>query len=247
MKTGTYEWAHRTKGALSPWRKLGQALQVLSRQIRSKMLTHGPSPVNLADIALPDSAMARQAVNFCSEISSPQLLNHCLRTYVFGEIIARLEGLRPDAELFFLSAMLHDAGLSDKHFHKSPVFCCFAAEGAMIAEDHLRIWGYDERRTRMVAENICLHLNVSVSASDFGVEAYLLREASGLDIAGIGSQRINARNRIEVFRQYPRSKDLLTEVGKKLQQEATRFPKSRTAFLAGIGFTRMVEESGRLS
>lgn len=245
MKTGTYEWALKTQGSLNPWQRWSQLAQAILRQIKRQLTTAHPRILDLGDIKVPDSAIARRATEFCHEILSPQLANHCLRTYFFGQIVGRLEQRKPDAELLFLISMLHDAGLSDRYFHQQAGCSCFAAAGAFVAEEHLLAGGYPQDLARKVANAICLHLNVSVNASEFGDEAYLLREAAGLDIAGIGLKRVHSRNRVEVLRRYPRTNDMIIEVTTKLEKEAQRFPLSRTAFLNKFGFVRMIRDSGR--
>jgi hypothetical protein len=245
MKTGTYEWALKTQGSLNPWQNWSQLAQAIWRQLKRQLTTVHPGMVDLADVMVPDSSIARRAAEFCHEILSPQLANHCLRTYFFGQIIARVEHRKPDAELLFLSSVLHDAGLSDRYFHQQAGCSCFAAAGAIVAENHLLTGGYPQDLARKVANAICLHLNVSVSAHEFGDEAYLLREAAGLDIAGIGLQRVHSRNRVEVLRLYPRTNEMITEVTGKLESEAQKFPRSRTAFLNKFGFVRMIRDSGR--
>lgn len=39
-------------------------------------------------------------------------VNHCLRTYAWGMILGAHDGLRPDAELLFVAALLHDLALT---------------------------------------------------------------------------------------------------------------------------------------
>lgn len=107
--------------------------------------------------------------------------------------------------------------LSEKLFHKHSTSSCFVVEGAQLAENQLLEWGYEEPRARRVADAICLYLNVSVNSVNSGDEFYLLREASGLDIAGIGATKVHTRNRREVLRQSPRIKEWISEVTDRLK------------------------------
>src|SRR5215472_19311011 len=73
-----------------------------------------PIPREVAAIKLPDSKLARDATDFTRELSAPVVFNHVLRTYVFGELLGRAKGLSFDSELFYLGAVFHDLGQTER-------------------------------------------------------------------------------------------------------------------------------------
>jgi len=69
-------------------------------------------PREIAGVRVPDSAIARKAVDLATRVSSDVVRTHVLRTFVFGSLVGKAQGLRYDEELFFLGAVLHDLGLT---------------------------------------------------------------------------------------------------------------------------------------
>jgi hypothetical protein len=71
---------------------------------------------SLAGIRIPDSPLAKAAVDLL-EATSPQFIcNHCVRTYVFGNFAVRSMGRSIlDEEITFCAALLHDLGLVPAH------------------------------------------------------------------------------------------------------------------------------------
>ena len=85
----------------------------------------------IADIKVPDSSIARQAEELARSVSNDMLFNHVMRCYWFGELFAQQEGKKVDSELMFLSAVLHDLGLTDH----APGPHRFEIEGARCGAD----------------------------------------------------------------------------------------------------------------
>lgn len=52
----------------------------------------------------------REATELMREISEPFLYNHCLRTFVFGDLLGQSANLKYDRELLYLGSLLHDLG-----------------------------------------------------------------------------------------------------------------------------------------
>lgn len=44
---------------------------------------------------------------------SPALLNHCIRSYLWGMMYGAAHAIAFDDELYYVSAILHDIGLTD--------------------------------------------------------------------------------------------------------------------------------------
>ena len=82
---------------------------------------------------LPDTAVARAAIQLSQSTESLPVFNHSVRSYLFGELLAAHEGLRPgadyDSEALFLGSVLHDLGAGSAAPGKER----FEVEGADLA------------------------------------------------------------------------------------------------------------------
>src|SRR3954451_7966276 len=67
--------------------------------------------VNLDDVPQPENSTARAALEVAAAYCSPALLNHCLRSHIWAASYGISYGIDFDAELLYVSAMLHDIGL----------------------------------------------------------------------------------------------------------------------------------------
>lgn len=208
---GTLAWARRNHGALSVGevvREIAKGtltlLRTLPAQGRQRLGLRNPRALafDLDRLPIPDSRVAKEAEELCREASSPMLVNHCLRTYTFGMILAQLDGLRPDAELFYVASLLHDLALTERFrdFHPMP---CFGARAGILAGDWARERGWDEGRCGTLADAICLHLNVAVPHRH-GPEAVLLQAGAGLDVIGLRHWELAGPTVAAVVARYPR-------------------------------------------
>ena len=63
--------------------------------------------------AFPQTPAATAALSVAARFYSPALLNHCIRSYLWGAMYAAAHGIAFDDELYYVSALLHDIGLTD--------------------------------------------------------------------------------------------------------------------------------------
>src|SRR5271168_1599971 len=68
----------------------------------------------IAGVRIPDSKLAVAALDLVKIESHASIYKHVLRTFVFGGLAARAKGIGFDEELFFLGAVLHDLGLTER-------------------------------------------------------------------------------------------------------------------------------------
>ena len=69
----------------------------------------------------PQTPAAAAALSVATRFYSPALLNHCVRSYLWGAAYAGAHGIAFDDELYYVSAMLHDIALTDPFdSHKIP-------------------------------------------------------------------------------------------------------------------------------
>lgn len=47
-------------------------------------------------------------------VSPTFLCHHCMRTFLFGNLLGQRDGLRCDRELLYLGAVMHDLGLTER-------------------------------------------------------------------------------------------------------------------------------------
>ncbi len=151
-----------------------------------------------SDIKVPDSSIARQAEELARTVSSAVLFNHVMRCYYFGELFAQKEGKKVDSELMFLSAVLHDLGLTDhaRGPHR------FEIEGAAAARTFLVEKGVSEGRAQLVWDNIALHTwDMNMFRGD---TSRLGQLGLSYDVNGAGGAKLDPTDVAEVVGRYPR-------------------------------------------
>jgi hypothetical protein len=139
----------------------------------------------VAGIRLPDSALARRAVELASRVSPEVVFTHVMRTFVFGSLVGRAQGLRYDEELFFLAAVLHDLGLSAE-FRSAERF---EVAGADAADRFLKDQGVAEDRREIIWDAIALHTSVGI-ASRKRPEIALVHLGAGVDVIGLALDKL---------------------------------------------------------
>jgi hypothetical protein len=240
---GTWEWAQETRGSLSRQDRLRLIAQGASARL-AQMPSQWRSRVfgEHASLVLPeppDSALAREADECVHELSSPQLYGHCARTWAFATLFAQRDSVRHDEELLYLACMLHDLGLTEKHWGRDPHATCFAVEGAHAAHKFVHSHGANDERAHKVAEAISLHLNVTVPAR-LGTEAHLLSKGVSLDVVGRRLHQISPVVTASVNERWPRE-GFADELAASTTKQAHMRPNSRSALLHKLGFVKLLE------
>ncbi len=151
------------------------------------------TPRTVAGIAIPDTAMAREAEQLARAAEPAPIFNHSLRTYLFAELVARAKSIPHDQELVYVASILHDTGLASQYMSKN---MRFEVDGANVSRELLQRHGISGARADLVWDAIALHddggiarwkqpevrlVNAGVN-TDFG--AYLT-ELQRADIAAI--------------------------------------------------------------
>lgn len=137
-------------------------------------------PREVAGVRIPDSDVARKATRLAFESSPQVVFNHVLRTYVFGALVARRQATRFDEELFYLSAVLHDLGLTKRFGGLDR----FEVAGADAADAFLADAGVSESRREVVWDAIALHTSVGI-ANRKRAEIALVHIGAGIDVVGL--------------------------------------------------------------
>lgn len=148
----------------------------------------------------PQSPTALAAFTVAGRFYSPALLNHCLRSYLWGTTYAAEHGLSFDAELFYVAALLHDIGLTEPFdSHRM----AFENAGGNLAWVFGVAAGWPTERAERAAEIIVLHMRDDVAADD-DAEAHLLQVATSWDVAGRRPEEFSTATRAEMLSRYPR-------------------------------------------
>jgi HD domain len=192
--------------------------------------------VDLDDVPQPDSRTARAALEVVTAYCSPALVNHCLRSYVWAASYGVLHGIGFDAELLYVSAMLHDIGLvTEFDSHTVP----FEEVGGHVAWVFGAGAGWPVERRGRAAQVIVRHMGGEVDPGA-DPEGHLLRTATGFDIAGRAPDGWPPEFRAEVVRRLPRS-SLVEEFLRLFEEQARRKPGCAAAAAVASGL------AGRMS
>lgn len=186
---------------------------------------------------VPDSAHSRNALALVAECSPDHLLNHCLRTYAFGIAMAHRVKAPFDKEVFFLGAIMHDLGLTEK-FDKGKTF---EVDGAIAARQFCSEQGLNEDISDLVHEMVALHNSVGI-AHKREPEIALVHFGAGADVAGLWIQDIHKKTLAEVLSEYPRL-DFAEGMSKLLADQTQRKPHSYMKQMIELGFLDKVRKS----
>jgi hypothetical protein len=149
---------------------------------------------------LPQTPAATAALTVATRFYTPALLNHCVRSYLWGRAYATAHGIPVDDELFYVSAMLHDIALTDS-FDSHRV--SFEQAGGDVAWVFGIAAGWPADRAERATEIIVLHMRDDVSAA-VDAESHLLQVATSWDVAGRRPEEFPAETRAQVVGRYPR-------------------------------------------
>lgn len=237
-RVGTLAWAERTGGILSRRERIGLLgdaarlqMRILPAQTRALLGRSNPRAftVDPDRLRVPDTTIAREAEALCSEVSTQALLNHCLRSYAWGTILAERDRLEHDPELLYVTCVLHDLGVSECYRDTVAGQACFAATGATVARDWSREHGWREPRCTALADAICQHLNPQVRP-EHGIEAHLMQAGAGFDVVGMRHWEVATPTVQTVLARHPRL-GFKKSFASTMCAQADRHPGTRTHFL----------------
>ncbi|BCM89001.1 hypothetical protein IAD21_00843 [Abditibacteriota bacterium] len=236
---GTLGWSKRTGGELSRSEREGLLKQALNAQVLAakgegladfRVTEAGLARVDSGKIRIPDSRTARESERLMDELGQPSLVNHCYRTYWWGCLLAQHDAIViEDEEAFYIASLLHDLGLTERHFCCNAEAHCFAVEGAFAADEFLATQGWEQTRRDVVAEAITLHLNMMLDLTH-GPLAHYLSAGAKCDVVGARSTDIPPTTIEEVLRRYPGLR-FADEFAALLGAEAQARPHSRIGFV----------------
>jgi hypothetical protein len=189
-----------------------------------------PVPKEVAGFKLPDSKLARDATDFARGLSAPVVFNHVLRTFVFGALLGRAKELKFDSELFYLGAVLHDLGQTERFMGKQR----FEVDGADAAAEFLKGKGVPKESVEVVWDAVALHTSRGIVERK-RPEIALVSAGAGADVLGFGVNQLPRGAVAQVVAAFPRL-GFKKAYQKVLAEIVARKPETAAGnFLAAVG------------
>ena len=154
----------------------------------------------IAGVAIPDSALVREATDFIRDAEDELLFDHSRRVFLFGALRGRRLGLQPDLELLYVAAMFHDLGLTERYRTSE---LRFEIDGANAARDFLLNHSIDAADARKVWLSIALHTTPGVPQF-LDPEIALVNAGVETDVVGIGRDELSSEAIDAVTAAHPR-------------------------------------------
>jgi HD domain-containing protein len=139
-------------------------------------------PEIIADIAIPDTELARDITEFIRDAEDDLLFDHSRRVFLFGALQGRRRGLQPDLELLYAGAMFHDLGLTQRYRTST---LRFEVDGANAARDFLLQRGVGKADANKVWLGIALHTTPGITEF-LDPEIALVTAGVETDVVGLG-------------------------------------------------------------
>lgn len=174
--------------------------------------------MRLTDLPVPATPVARVARAVVAEFSSPALVNHCERSYLFAVSLGGSLGIDVDAELLYVATMLHDLALEEPFDNAT---LPFEVAGGFVASIFAAGAGWSPHRRARAAAIVVDHMRDVEPAAD--PEGYLLARATSLDISGHDPGAWPAELLAEIVAAHPRL-DLGELFTARFEDQAARKP-----------------------
>lgn len=178
----------------------------------------------IAGVEIPDSALARAALDRIRCIESPMLFRHALRSFLFGALTGYREALPFDAELLYVAALFHNVGLNAS-YHRSPRR--FEIDSANEARDFLRSNDIGEPAVAEVWTAIALHTTPGIPEYMSPLVS-LMSAGVQMDLRAARYDEFTPRQRNEIVRAFPRESGFKHEILEVYARGMERRPE--TAF-----------------
>ena len=154
---------------------------VLAAGAAGASTTAGDYPSEVAGIRVPATQVCKSAYRLCRRAAPDFLVNHSLRTYIFGALYVTHRPQGFNEELAFVAAMFHDLGLL-KEF--STPNTSFEVDGANRAESVARKSGAPLVESRAIWNAIVMHDMDFAIAQHESPEAMVVAAGAGIDFDG---------------------------------------------------------------
>jgi hypothetical protein len=178
----------------------GVALSVGATTLAA-LATRSPTnlPREVAGVRLPDSSLAAAAADLSRAASPEFLFNHCMRTFLFGALLAQRDGVTYDREMIFIAAGLHDLGLTRAYATEGQPF---EMDGANAAKAFLVARGVSEGKSELVWNAVALHTSMLVEHQP--AQVGLIGSGAGADVFGTELSTLSREQVSGVLSAFPR-------------------------------------------
>jgi HD domain len=189
-------------------------------------------------VTIPDSAAAREAERLARDESSPMLYGHAARSYLYAALLGDRDGMAYDAELLYVSCLLHDLGLTPAFDDPVRPFEHVSADAcAELVERH----GWDLRRRYLVHRAIILHMAPAISPAEEH-EVLLLDAGISCDVSGTRNDDVGRRATEEILRVHPRA-GFRQGFAELMRREAVRKPRCHAAVMLDAGLEQRISDA----
>ncbi len=156
-------------------------------------------PLPSSEISIPDSDLAQKVTQLVQEVSPQFLYHHCVRTFVFADLIGQRQEMAYDRELLYVSSMMHDLGLTER-FDGQQRFELDGADAAkaFMLENHI-----SEQKAELVWDAIALHTSIGIAARK-QPEVALVQIGASMDVGGFRLQELSRETVEQLLEAYPR-------------------------------------------
>jgi hypothetical protein len=188
-------------------------------------------------VPVPDSALAQRARELIADVATPSLVNHSVRVYAWAVELARHDRLQFDAEILYVSSVLHDIGLM-------PAFDlggCYEVDGAIAAEGLAGEAGEPEARPGAIYDVIALHNDETLPPNP-APEVVLLWDSAGTDVTGHRLADVRPAIIPGLLAAYPRV-DFKREFTALLLDQASRKPTCPAAEMIATGILEEIAQA----
>jgi len=235
----TCEWAEATGGALDPVQRrrvvraiargyLDIGVGVVTRPLRR--------PVPVALPTAPDSKLAREAESAARD-QGAALAGHSYRTWLLGHALACQDRQILDPELFYVAALLHDAGIV--RVVAGEDFTIRSAR--VVSEVAARARPEDSSLATSLADSVVAHATPGLSA-DVDPIGFYVQVGAMADLAALRRWDLPRGYADRAYRAHP-ANDVFNVVAASITAEARAVPLGRFAMLRRAGMPLMVKFS----
>jgi len=168
--------------------------------------------------SIPDREICKKATQLVTEISPTSLCNHCIRTFLFGDLLGIRDGLKCDSEallrlrsisesssvsadreLFYLGAIMHDLGLTERFDAQQR----FEVNGADAARAFVLEHALSDEKAEIVWDAIALHTSIGIAVRK-QPEIALVHLGATVDLLGMRISDITPETVEQIVDAYPR-------------------------------------------
>ncbi len=154
----------------------------------------------IADIAIPNTPLARDITTYIHDAEDDLLFNHSRRVFLFGALQGRRRGLEPNLELLYAGAMFHDLGLTERYRNSQ---LRFEVDGANAARKFLLDYGVDKADADKVWLSIALHTTPGIPEF-LEPDVALVTAGVETDVLGIDRDELSPEALAAVTAAHPR-------------------------------------------